>query len=314
MVATRSHEALTFRVMGTDAHVVVVGGQPGLCDRAAQRLASLEERWSRFRPGSEISRLNAAAGRPVVVSSLTFDLILRAVQAWDRSGGAFDPTVLPALTAAGYDRDYQEIEPERDDRAAPPPCPPGACAVHLDPVVGAVRLEQGVELDLGGIAKGVAADLVATELMETSAQGTCVNLGGDLCIMGAPPSSEAWLIEIEPEPGIPTGAGARVLALTAGGVATTSCRRRRWRRNGQERHHVIDPRTGRPARSPWSSVTVVASSVGDAEPAATAAFLADDTESAARVIRAFDARGFAFDELGHACELGDMSPLLGAAV
>lgn len=317
-IAVREHEDLRFRVMGTDAHVVVVGGPVGSCERAAARLADLEAMWSRFRDDSEISRLNAAGGRPVVVSRLTFELIERAVRAWERTGGAFDPTVLPALTAAGYDRDYSDVAGDDDVESQvdelPPPMPPGAGVVELDAVVGAVRLPPDVALDLGGIGKGVAADLVAAELRDAGAQGVCVNLGGDLRVSGAPPSGEAWAIEIEREPGQPAGADAPDLLLVAeGGVATTSRRRRVWRRGGEERHHVIDPRTGRPAHVPWSSVTVIAGCAADAEPAATAAFLSEDADSAAASLRAFGAIGIGFDDHGRASQLGNLAPFLASA-
>jgi len=308
------HDAARFRVMGTDAHVVVVGGPPGLCARAAARLERLEAQWSRFRDSSEVSRLNAAAGRPVVVSRGTFELIRRAVRAWELTGGAFDPTVLAALAAAGYDRDYAEVAPDGEDAGGSPPLPPGAGVVELDPVVGAVRLPSGVALDLGGIGKGVAADLVAAELLGAGAQGVCVNLGGDLRVSGRAPSGDGWTIEIDHEPGSPiTSAPPVVLVVADGAVATTSRRRRVWSRAGEERHHIIDPRTGRAAQVGWSSVTVVAGCAADAEPAATAAFLADDAEAAAGALQVFGAAGLAYDELGRPHTLGDVSPFVARA-
>ena len=316
--AARDHDDLRFRVMGTDSHVVVVDGPTGSCERAAARLADLEALWSRFRDDSEISRLNAAGGRPVVVSRLTFELIERAVRAWERTGGAFDPTILPALSAAGYDRDYAGVAGDDSGQGEPddvvPPVPPGAGVVELDAVVRAVRLPPEVALDLGGIAKGFAADLVAAELLDTGAEGVCVNLGGDLRVSGASPTGDAWAIEIEREPGQPAGSNAPGLLVVAeGGVATTSRRRRVWRRGGEDRHHVIDPRTGRPADVPWSSVTVIAGCAADAEPAATAAFLSGDADRATGALRAFGAIGIGFDDHGHAHQLGNLAPFLASA-
>jgi thiamine biosynthesis lipoprotein len=303
--------------MGTDAHVVVVRGPTESCELAAARLAHLEALWSRFRDDSEISRLNAAGSRPVVVSRLTFELIERAVSAWERTGGAFDPTVLPALNAAGYDRDYAEVGnagADVDAGEVPPPVPPGAGVVELDAVVRAVRLPPEVGLDVGGIAKGFAADLVAAELVAGGAEGVCVNLGGDLRVTGAPPTGNAWMIEIEREPGQPAGVDAPdLLAVAEGGVATTSRRRRVWRRGGEDRHHVIDPRTGRPADVAWSSVTVIAGCAADAEPAATAAFLSSDADSAAGALRAFGAVGIGFDDRGGVHQLGNLTPFLASA-
>jgi len=92
--------------MGTWAHVVIAGGgdRGQALDRARRRIDDLERRWSRFLPDSEVSRLNAGAGRPVLVSPETARLVARAVDAWRLTAGRFDPTVLPALVAAGYDR------------------------------------------------------------------------------------------------------------------------------------------------------------------------------------------------------------------
>jgi thiamine biosynthesis lipoprotein len=304
-------EQLHFRVMGTDAHVAVCDGPSGLCEHAVSALDALESRWSRFRDDSEISRLNAAAGRPVVVSPVTFELLRRAVRAWERSHGAFDPTVLTALAASGYDRDFAEVAPDAADGGAAPSPPPGAGVIELDVTVGAVRLPPGAAVDVGGIAKGVAADLVAVELLGLGARGVCVNVGGDLRVSGVPPSGEGWGIEIEREPGTATARDAPdVIVVAEGGIATTSRRRRVWRRGGEERHHIIDPRSGRAARVPWTSVTVVAGTAGDAEPAATTAFLSDDPGAAVRALQEFGAVGLAFDEHGEAHELGDVRPFL----
>ena len=106
-----------FRAMGSDAHLVVVGGTDDLADRAQARIDQLEDRWSRFRPDSEISRLNRRAGTPVVVSPDTVGLVERATEAWRFSGGAFDPTVLGPMIRAGYDRSFDQLG--RDVRPVP---------------------------------------------------------------------------------------------------------------------------------------------------------------------------------------------------
>ena len=101
--------------MGTDAHVVIVGGGVDLPDRAAARVADLEARWSRFLPDSEISRCNALSGRPVCVSEETVRLVACAVSGWRLTDGRFDPTVLAALRDAGYDRDFRAATRHRSD-------------------------------------------------------------------------------------------------------------------------------------------------------------------------------------------------------
>src|SRR5581483_1485033 len=116
MVAMETAER-RFRAMGSDAHVIVVGGPGGsggpggLAEAAQRRIDDLEQRWSRFIAGSEISRLNERAGTPMTVSPETAELVRRAIDAWRFSGGGFDPTVLGAVIRAGYDRSFEELGP-----------------------------------------------------------------------------------------------------------------------------------------------------------------------------------------------------------
>jgi len=294
--------------MGCRAHIIVVGGTERLADRAQQRLEQLEARWSRFRAESEISRLNAHAGHPVVVSAMTFELVALAVAESLATDGRFDPTVLPALLAAGYDRDFAHLR-DRPATAHEPTGPsPGVQAITFDPIVRAVTLGPGTAIDVGGIAKGFAADRVSRELLDEGAAGACVNVGGDLRVMGAPPDGQAWSVAIEHEPGHVGRSGELpTLALLEGGVATTSRCRRVWRgADDTIRHHVIDPRTGRPAVVPWRSITVVAGDAASAEVGATAGLLSRDLSDAAQTLRSRASAALAFDDRGDAHELGDI--------
>src|SRR5579863_8411292 len=123
MAARRCSRERRFRAMGTDAHIVVVGGGPSLLDGAVARVAELERRWSRFLPDSEISRANALSGRPLEVSAETVRLVACAVSGWRLTSGRFDPTVLPALCDAGYDRDFRAAA-RRASAHTPPPARP----------------------------------------------------------------------------------------------------------------------------------------------------------------------------------------------
>src|SRR5262249_38732034 len=150
-----------FAVMGTSAHIVVVGDSAGdppsewLADQGEAALRGREARWSRFLATSEISRLNAAGGKPTLLSADTYSVIDQAVAAWWASAGRFDPTVLPALRAAGYDRTFDDIAGEPVVGAVRPPEPaPGCAGIELDARLQLVRLPTGVEIDLGGIGKG----------------------------------------------------------------------------------------------------------------------------------------------------------------
>jgi thiamine biosynthesis lipoprotein len=240
--------------MGTTAHVVVDGPRR-LASQARRRLASLEDRWTRFRP-SELTSLNARSGRWVRVSGDLYVLVARAVQAWRATRGRFDPTVLDALSAAGYDRSFELLEGRRPGRATAS-APPGCAGIGLHPERSAVRLEEGVRLDPGGIGKGLAADIVSRELMEAGAGGVLLSVGGDVRVRGSAPGGRPWTVTVE-HPLEPRRELAR-LALRDGAVATSSRVRRTWPGPAGERaHHVIDPASGRPAGAAPAGVSVVA--------------------------------------------------------
>ena len=198
----------------------------------------MERRWSRFLPTSELSRLNGAAGKPVIVSADTFSVITSAVDAWEQTDGCFDPTVHDALCVTGYDRTFAEVA-ERADRPGSTSPTPGCADIELDPHLCAVRLPVGVRLDLGGIAKGVAADLVVSRLLEAGVDGACVNVGGDIRVEGHAPTSEGWIIELAFG-----GQLRRRVKLAAGAECTSTTTKRRWMTVDGERHHIIDPRGG----------------------------------------------------------------------
>ena len=263
-----------WRAMGSDAHVIVVDGPATLPEVARDRVEALESRWSRFRPGSELCRLNRAAGRPVACSDDTYLAIGAAVDAWTTTHGAYDPTVLDAVVAAGYDRDFATSAP--GPRTGAPRPAPGCSGIEFDPVVRAVTLPAGVSIDLGGIGKGLAADLVAAMLLRSGATGACVNLGGDLRACGRPPTDAGWVVDLEHAPGLRVAVGE-------GAVATSASTRRRWRVDGVEQHHLIDPRTGAPASSDLCAVTILADGAARAEVTAKAAFVAGVGDAAAVV-------------------------------
>lgn len=292
---TRRRIETRFPAMGSDAHVIVVAGSAPHLDLARTRVEALERRWTRFRDDSELSRLNRACGRPVVVSTDTYELVARAVDGWRITRGWFDPTVLPAMLDAGYDRDFSALDrvardPRRASDGDSPARPaPGCDGIVLDPVVRAVRLPPGVGIDAGGIGKGLAADLVVAELLDAGAPGACVNLGGDLRVGGEAPEPAGWCIALD-------GSTATV-NLRSGGVATSSRLRRRWWRAGREYHHLIDPRTGAPARSRLLETTVVAGEAALAEVLATAAAVAGEIEGRA-IVQAAGATGCFLDDTG----------------
>ena len=292
--------------MGTDVEVLAVGADDAamatLARLAADAIEAREAKWSRFRPTSELCRLNDAAGAPVVVSPDTFALIARAVDAWRDTGGRYDPSVLAAVEAAGYDRDFDAVARTGDAGTDEHPAVPGCGAVELDQLVSAVRLPRGVSLDLGGIGKGAAADAVSAELLEAAVsgvRGVLVNLGGDLRARGDAPEPHGWVVAVD-DP-LATGRTG-LLAVAEGAIATSAKLRRAWHRDGRELHHLIDPRTGAPAESGVASVTVVAGEAWRAEVLAKAAFVAGADDGTALIGRA-GATGLLVTDGGDVVEL-----------
>jgi thiamine biosynthesis lipoprotein len=307
MATTTTEPAMTtsrtFKAMGTTAHVLVTANDERLLDRAVARIEDLENRWSRFRPTSELCRLNGTAGRPVLVSQDTYEVVSRAVDAWFLTEGRYDPTILPALIDAGYDRSFEQL-PVHAGTGAPidlpayqPRLAPGCAEIRLGHTVDTVTLPVGVELDLGGIGKGYAADLVANELVKAGAGGACVSIGGDTRCVGTAPQDEGWIIEVE-DPAFPAEHRTLLrLTLAEGAVVTTSRTKRRWTRNGITAHHIIDPSTGRPADSGLAAVTVLAGEAWWGEVFAKAAFLAGPVHGL-EVLAKADVSGFLVDDAG----------------
>ena len=260
-----------FAAMGTTVEITVVGGAPSLLTIARGRVRDLEGRWSRFLPDSDVSRLNAADGAPTRVSPETITLVGAGRDAALLTDGRFDPLLLDAVEAIGYRQTFASL-----DRpvAGPPPVRRhgGAADIVIDPDARTVSLPAGTRFDPGGIGKGLAADLVADELRSFGAAGVCVNVGGDLRVAGAAPGAgDAWVIALRDDPGDEPVAH---VAVADGGVATTSRSRRRWTTaDGIERHHVIDPATGRSARTPVLHATAIAADAWRAEVLSTVAFL-----------------------------------------
>ncbi len=297
----QAHERIV-RAMGTYAHVLVVGA-PELVDVAVARLGELERRWSRFLPDSEMSRVNAAEGAPVAVSPETFLLVSRAVEAWRLTDGLFDPTVLDALERAGYDRSFTDADCSVHRAGVPPrpPMPvPGPAGVVLVPELRTVQLPTGVRLDPGGVGKGLAADLVVTELRRAGAAGACVNLGGDLRVAGRAPTAHGWVLGVDD----PVATGHVVPVRLGDEAVVTSTRKlRRWTRAGAELHHLIDPGTGSPSRSPIHTVSVVAPQAWWAEVLAKSALVAGPDRGTDLLARAGVAALVALDD-GSVLEVG----------
>jgi thiamine biosynthesis lipoprotein len=262
-----------FEVMGTHAEVHVTGGDPTIAAQARSRLAALETRWSRFRSGSDISELNRCAGHPVPVAAETLLLLDRSIQGARATEGRFDPTVGAALVSHGSDRTFVEVAAHARTLVPVPVIDASWPLIEIDHERSTAVLPAGTLFDPGGIGKGLAADLVVEELGPRAA-GILVNIGGDVRMEGTPPHDGGWVVSVD-DPFDRSRELGR-LALPGGAVATSSSLQRRWTTALGPAHHIIDPRTGRPADSGVVAVTVVAADAWWAEVHATSLFLGGD--------------------------------------
>ena len=240
----------TFRAMGTEVECLL-DAYPGPAFEVVEaEFERLEALLSRFRPESELSRLNEAGALEAGPDLLAVTRL--ALEARDRTRGLFDPTVHDAVVAAGYDRTFEALPVDG------PRSPGKHCGGSVEIDGRWIRLAPGVRLDLGGIAKGYAVDRAVALLARS---GPClVNAGGDLAVSGG-----AWPVAVD-------GAGL-TLELGCGALATSGRDRRRWQRGGAECHHLIDPATGLPAETQILHATVVAGRAVEAEVLAKTLFL-----------------------------------------
>lgn len=231
-------------------------------------LARHEARASRFLPESELSLLNARAGRPVAVSDELFSDVAAALDAAEWTGGLVTPTVLGALERSGYDRSFDAGVAAPTPRSPARPVPDHR-SVELDSARRRVRLPPHVRLDLAGTLKGRIADQLALRL---GAHAPClVDAGGDIRVSGPRADGSAWAIGVA-DPSEAERALCQI-GLPSGGVATSGRDYRRWKDGARWLHHLIDPRTGEPAQTDVLSATVVAHTAARADVAAKVVLL-----------------------------------------
>jgi FAD:protein FMN transferase len=268
---------------------------------AERELAAIDASASRFRRDSELSRANAAAGRPVPASPLFLDALELALRGAELTDGDVDPTIGRALELAGYDRDWRELEPAGDARpvasAAGSRAPlrvaaralPGWQALVVDRARRRVTVPRGVCLDLGSCAKALCADRIAAAGAAAAGCGVIAAVGGDLAVAGRTPAG-GWEVRVTDDHRAGASAPGQTVFVQAGGLATSSVAARRWRHGGRTMHHVLDPRSGEPVAGPWRTVSVAAASCADANIAATAALVRGEAAAAWLAARRLPAR------------------------
>ena len=268
---TRS--SCSFPALGTTA-VVCVTDATALADaRAAleRELLAVDVACSRFRPDSELVWLNANAGKAVQVGETLFEAIVVALRAAAATEGLVDPTIGRSLRLAGYDRSFECVRTGR--REGPTfVAAPGWGTVEIAAEARTVRLPPGGELDLGASAKALAADRSASAIARSTGCGALVSLGGDVAVSGAAPR-DGWPIRVSDDHAAPLDGSGPVVSISYGGTRYIRHRGASWRARPRGASPHLDPRTGRPAVTPWRTVTVAAATCVDANAASTASLV-----------------------------------------
>jgi thiamine biosynthesis lipoprotein ApbE len=239
-------------------------------------LEAIDRACSRFRADSELSRVNDGDGRPVPISPLFAEAVEVALDAAAATDGDVDPTVGTAMEAIGYDRDYSSLVSTATGVTAQAVPAPGRAAVRLDRAAMTVTVPVGVHLDLGATAKAFVVDRAARRIEQTiDGRSALVAVGGDLATSGSAPPG-GWSVRAQdatgPVDSTPQGPH-QLVTLVGGALATSSTTARRWLRGDQLMHHIVNPRDGNPAASPWRTVTVAAPTCVQANVASTASIV-----------------------------------------
>lgn len=259
--------------MGTRYHVTVVtdaGRFPdGVEDAVAALLERLDQSMSTYKPDSELNKLNRlAVSEELSISADLWQILQDAQHVHVLTHGAFDPTVGPLVDLWGFGPEDtgETIPSEADIKALLPRVDLGQLRLGGDSTV--TKLAD-IDLDLSAIAKGYAAQQVATLLKTFGFSNFLVEVGGELQLAGHNRKGSLWRIAIE-APSLLQGGVEKVVAASNIGVATSGDYRNYFEREGVRYSHTIDPRTGKPITHTLASATVLADTAAVADALATA--------------------------------------------
>ena len=247
MTASRTWSAWSCTVRLTVDDPAVLGAA---CGELKALLDRVDKAASRFRPDSELSVVNDRAGALVPVSRLLVDLVDVSLVAAQVSGGAVDPTVGTAVIAAGYDADIETVRRRFPQPYGDQVKVAGWQEVRLNRKLALLGVPKDCALDLGATAKAWTADRAANLLSKRYGCAVLVEIGGDLRAAGEP--KEPWVITVAER----AGDSGVLVTLAHGGLTTSTRTVRRWQTPTGYGHHVIDPRTGRPADGPYRTASV----------------------------------------------------------
>ncbi|MBP5212271.1 MAG: FAD:protein FMN transferase, partial [Pyramidobacter sp.] len=255
---------LNFFAMDTPVTLTAYGrGAPEALREAERCVRALERELSVTDSRSAVSRLNS--GEPVAADGTAGKAVGLSLELCAETDGAFDPTLYPALRAWGFTTGEHRVPPP--SQLTELLARTGPARVKLEN--GTFRLDEGAMIDLGGIGKGLASDAAAELLRKSGVKSAVLNLGGNVRTLGKRPGGGSWRIGVRD----PDGGLLGVIETGEGAVITSGSYERFFEKDGVRYWHILDPKTGAPARSGVVSVTVVGSSGARCDALSTAYFV-----------------------------------------
>lgn len=251
-----------FNAMGTSvdgAIVAPVDAAEHLWQMIKERVKETENRFSRFKKSSELTKLNQAAGQPFKVSAEMIEMLQAARWAFEHSGGLVDATIGQSIIDAGYDRSFEELENATPKKTTTDNTvrQHTMADVTIDVVNRQVTVPLGTRLDFGGIAKGLLADQLAM-LIDAVTTNYWLSIGGDMMISGTDDHGQPWHIGVQDPFHLDRDVATLTLPPGRWAVATSCIMKRRGvSDDGRPWHHLIDPRTGQPADTNVAAATVL---------------------------------------------------------
>lgn len=256
--------------------VTLYGAQEGLLQDIWTMCERYENLLSKTIAGSDVDRVNRAGGQPTQVDPETWDILRRAREISAMTGGAFSVTIAPISAMWDFTGGTNRM-PADDERIAALPLVDDS-KIHLSDN-STVTLPEGVQIDLGGIAKGYIADKAA-ELVSGKCSGAVLSFGGNVYVLGHKPDGSAFNVGIQ-DPDAPTGTSLAVVSTTDLSVVTSGVYERFFEKDGVRYHHILDPKTGLPAQSDLTGATIVDKSSMTADALATACIVLGSEKAAA---------------------------------
>lgn len=279
-------------LMDTVVDVRVDGrGSADLVKKAFAVMEGLEKSLSRFEEESEVSKVNDQAGAWVKVSPTTLKLIQLGIEIGEKTEGAFDITIGAVLDLWGFGTGRHQV-PD-DEELAQALATVDYRQIEVDQTKGQVRIPAGTVLDLGGIAKGFIVDNGTALLRQGKVQRSIINAGGDISVIGRRPDNEPWRVGVQ-DPDLPSDI-RWILPLDNRSVVTSGDYQRYFIQDGQRWHHIIDPKTGYPARG-LKSVTIVGGDAATSDALSTAVFVLGMEEGRALVEKSPNIEGILISE------------------